>query len=128
MSTPNDVEVIVGVDCGNAPKKAQVRDWVISLARGQVDEVCDALSDGVTWEVAKADTTAGIERVRALVEDLASRDVSLVEIRHLLSHGKQVAAEGMLTVGGSEERFVHMITYSGFGKSAKISEVLTYRA
>lgn len=59
---------------------------------------------------------------------LAGRDVSLVEIRHLLSHGKQVAAEGRLTLGGREEGFVHMITYSGFGTGAKISEILTYRA
>lgn len=122
------LKVTVDADCGNAPKKEQVRDWVIDLARGNVKEVCESLSDDVTWEEAGSDTTSGTESVRSRITELARSEVSAIEVRHLLSHGKQVVVEGTLTCDGSDERFVHIITFSGHGKGAMISEVLTYRA
>ena len=128
MSTPRGLEVIVDPDCGNAPRKAQVRDWLIAFASGDVDAVCAELSDDVTWEIAGAAPTSGIDAVRSQLEALADHDVSALTIRPLISHGKEFAAEGTLTVGGSNERFAYVLTWSSHAKTADISYVLNYRA
>ncbi|MBY5161910.1 nuclear transport factor 2 family protein [Salsipaludibacter albus] len=123
MSSPR-LEVNVDADCGNAPRKAQVRDWLISLAEADVDTVCSQLDDDVRWDVAGSRVHSGIDEVRCLVEGWAEDHVSQLRIRHLLSHGKQVCAEGAT----STRRFVHVVTYTSHGRAAKIAEIVTYHA
>ena len=89
--------------------------------------MCDELADDVTWDVAGAEVTSGLEDVRALVARLAERKVTGLRIRFLISHGNEVAAEGILTFDRGNERFVHLIAYAGHAKTAKISQILTYR-
>lgn len=59
--------------------------------------------------------------------DFASPSISTLHIGHLLSHGKQVAAEGSVEFpDGSTQHFAHFITFNGHGRNAKINEVFTY--
>lgn len=121
MSSP-DLEVTVDADCGNAPRKAQVRDWLIALAEADVETVCSELAGDVRWDVVGSRVYAGVDEVRRRVQQFAADRGSRLFIRHLLSHGKQVCAEGAT----STQRFVHVITYTGHGKTAKIAEIVSY--
>lgn len=122
VSATRDLEVNVEADCGNAPRKAQVRDWLIALAAGDVDAVCSELDGDVRWDIAGGHRYEGIDEVRSYVEQLTENRVKKLSIRHLLSHGKQVAAEGATTTS----RFAHVITYKSHGKAAKIAEIISY--
>lgn len=122
MSRAEHLEVTVDVDCGNAPRKAQVRDWVVALAAGDVDAVCNELDTGVRWDVAGQRRYEGIDEVRRYVEQLADEEITSLSIRHVLSHGKQVVAEGATDT----TRFIHLVTYTGHSKTASIAEVITY--
>lgn len=124
MSASTELDVKVEADCGNAPRKAQVRDWLIALAEGDVDAVCRELDDDACWDVVGHQRYDGIDEVRGYVERLAEDHVDQLSIRHLLSHGKQVAAEGTTTTS----RFAHVITYTGHGKTAKVAEIISYLA
>ena len=124
MTASEHIKVEVDADCGNAPRKAQVRDWLIALAKGDSETVSHELDDQVRWEVAGDRVRDGIEEVRRYIELLAEDRVTQISIRHLLSHGKQVAAEGAT----DSRRFAHVITYTGHGKTAKIAEIISYHA
>lgn len=124
MSTSRGLQIDVEADCGNAPRKAQVRDWIIAIAKGDVDAVCRDFDDGICWDVAGKQRYDGISDVRTYVEKLTEGNVDRLTIRHLLSHGKQVAAEGTST----SSRFAHIITYTGHGRTAKIAKIISYFA
>ena len=124
MSTSRDLRINVETDCGNAPRKARVRDWLVALAEGDADAVCRDLDDDVCWDVAGQERHDGIGEVRTYVERLTERHVDELTICHLLSHGKQVAAEG----ADASSRFAHVITFTGHGKNAKIAEIISYFA
>lgn len=128
MSRSRDLDVEVAPDCGNAPRKARLRDWLIDLAAGDIDRVCAELADDVVWETAGSDTLTGIEEVRARIERLAEPRVSRLRVRYLLSHGKEVAAEGTTAGDEGDQRFVRLITYSGHGTNAQISRIVSYYA
>ncbi len=122
------MRVNVEPDCGNAPKKEFVRDWLIAMANGDAAVMEAAMDEDVQWEIVGESTRSGVGAVVDAAVCVAERAPSVFTIRHLLSHGKQVAAEG--SVGypdGERHRFAHIVTFSGHGKSARISEIVTYR-
>ena len=124
VSAPNNLEVNIEADWGNAPKKAQVRDWLIALAECDIDAVCREVDADVGWDVAGNQRYDGIDEVQTYVEKLAEEHVDALSMRHLLSQRKQVAAERATT----SSRFVHVITYTGHGKTAKFAEIISYIA
>lgn len=111
-------------DCGNAPKKAQVRDWLIALASSESGEVTRLLDADVRWEHVGDETWTGIDDVAAR---LPSEPAELLQISRLLSHGKEVAAEGRLVpADGPARRFAHLLRFTGHGKNAKLASITTY--
>lgn len=124
MMMSRDLQINVEADCGNAPRKAQVRDWLIALASGDLDTVCDDLDDDVCWDVAGSQRFDGIDEVRTHVEEVAKEHIEELSIRHVLSHGKQVAVEGAT----NSSRFAHVITYTGHGRTARVAEVISFIA
>ncbi len=84
MSASKDLEVSVEADCGNAPKEAQVRDWLIALAEGDVESVCRGLDLDVRWDVAGENIFDGMDEVHRYVAELAEDHIE----RHI-SHARQ---------------------------------------
>lgn len=121
------VDVVVEEDCGNAPKKAVIKDWLVSLAAGETDEVTSQLAEDARWDVVGSETVEGMTDISTVVSKLAALPVSTLIISNILSHGKRVAANGSLRLqDGREVRFAHFFTFSGHGRTAKISEIATY--
>lgn len=118
------MDVVIDADCGNAPRKVQVRDWLVALESGDTTSVHALLVDDIEWEYVGVGVRRGREEVTAGVRNAPARSL---RIHSLLSHGKQVAAEGhCVRAGGDEVRFAHIVTFSGNGKSARIRSVVTY--
>lgn len=119
------MELRIDADCENAPRKAQVRDLLIALSERRADDVAAELAPDVEWEVVGSPTHRGRDDVARAVSGPPDRSL---HIRNLLSHGKQVAAEGTVTSATEQAvRFAHVVTYSGHGKSAKVRSIVTYR-
>jgi hypothetical protein len=118
------MDVQIDVDCGNAPRKAQVRDWLIAVAQGDPDEVGRLLSEDVSWEAVGSSTIHGRDVVLA---GLRSEPARTLVVASLLSHGKFVAAEGsMLSADGGSERFAYFFTFTGHAKTALIGSVIRF--
>ncbi len=116
------MEVRVDADCGNAPRKEQIRDWLVALHKGLDDEVAALLEPEARWEVVGAAVHRASEAARAVAEPPAQA----LHIRTLISHGNQVAAEGSTVLDGRERRFAHVVTFRGFSKKARIRDVVTF--
>lgn len=91
------MEIIVDADCGNAPKKALVRDWLIAAVESDPEAVENQLCDEARLEVVGAGTHQGRDAVTAAVTH--TDQVAALRIALLLSHGKHVAAEGQVRHG-----------------------------
>lgn len=50
------VDVVIEEDCGNAPKQALIKDWLVSLATGEIDAVTSQLAEDARWNVAGSRT------------------------------------------------------------------------
>ncbi len=49
---PVMVDVVVEENCGNAPKKAVIKDWLVSLAASETDKVTFYIPNGITGRFA----------------------------------------------------------------------------
>ena len=119
------MDIIVDVDCGNAPKQALVCDWLVAAAHDDVETVSALLSADASWEIVGIQTHHGRKEVAAAMTDHSS--IERFHIARLLSHGKHVAAEGEVRHGdGTTGRFAHLLTFDGHGKNARVCEVVTF--
>lgn len=118
------VDVRIDADCGNAPRKAQIRDWLIAMAHADSDEVGRLLSEDVTWESVGGPPTKGRSQ---LLDAMPRHPAKSLIVSNLLSHGKHVAAEGHTTSADDRhERFAYFFTFTGHGKSALIESVIRF--
>src|SRR4051812_3535537 len=53
------VKVNVQPDCGNAPKKIFLRDFMIAFANNDVSFILDSLADDAVWDVVGETTVNG---------------------------------------------------------------------
>lgn len=45
------VDVVIEEDCGNAPKQALIKDWLVSLATGDTEAVTSQFSGDARWDI-----------------------------------------------------------------------------
>lgn len=92
--TGSPAKLRIDADCGNSPRKAQVRDLLIALSERRSGDVAAELSDDVEWDIVGSVVHRGRDDVTHAISGPPDRSL---HIRNLLSHGKQVAAEGIAT-------------------------------
>ncbi|MDP9116395.1 MAG: nuclear transport factor 2 family protein [Actinomycetota bacterium] len=119
-------ETHVDEDCGNAPKKATIRDLLL-LAHAKYEKVLGYLTDDIQWERAGAGTVTGHGHLAALLSQLTDPRATALTITNILSHGDRCAASGTFSRADGSQLFIaHFFRFSGHGKNAKISKVITY--
>lgn len=111
--------------CGNAPRKAVIRDFIIDLYSGHVPEATALLTESVQWERAGGDVLNDLQEVEAWLSS-ASLPREL-QIKTVLTHGTDCGVDGMVTYAdGTRERFCHIVFFTGGAKTARIKEVRSY--
>ena len=120
-----DLRIVCREDCGNAPRKALLRDFHVALADGDLDAALAWLSDSVVWEWVGEKTAAGkaeaAEALRAVppVEELI--------IEAIITHGAHAAAHGTFTSAqGVTSGFCQVYRFESAGRQAKIKSVKSY--
>lgn len=111
--------------CGNAPRKAVIRDFVIDLYSGHVPEATALLTEDVQWERAGGDVLDGVQKVEAWLSTVSlPREL---HIKTVLTHGIDCGVDGVVTYpDGTKERFSHILIFTGGAKTARIKEVRSY--
>ncbi|WP_061963910.1 nuclear transport factor 2 family protein [Demequina aurantiaca] len=123
MSTPLDV--IDSPDCGNAPRKAVLRDIAIGLARADAAALGPYLADDAVWTLVGDRDLTGAQEIRAWAAS-APRAAEL-RFASVLTHGPEASMSGTVTLASGERTFFsHVLRFASAGKSAKAKRVTSY--
>ncbi|QIL89594.1 nuclear transport factor 2 family protein [Microbulbifer harenosus] len=118
------VEIIGSKDCGNSPKNQFVEKITVALETGDLEFLGEVLSDGAVWELADRSVMEG-DSLRSHIQR-CGKDVTLVKIDHVISHGKSGAANGHVQdKKGKILHFCHFIEFTS-AKCVVIKRVSSY--
>jgi len=121
------VRVIVSEDCGNAPKKALLRDFNIAFAEGDVARIASFVSDDITWNRVGDTRIEGREAFENDLRQMQGVRAKEVEITGILTHGNAGAAHGILRFeDGQSFAFCDVYRFASHAKDAKIREITSY--
>ncbi len=122
------VKISIGEDCGNAPKKQYIKEFLIACVSADIETASGMVADTVQLSIPGHAAVDGKEQaVRLLQSMVASSKVSELVVHNIISHGDRCAANGVIKLeGGSEVAFGSVYVFSNFSKSAKLKEVTIY--
>lgn len=124
FSTP--FMVVGDLGCDNAPKRRVVRDYLIASWMQDQAQLTKCLSEEVTIETTNSESHHGLEALISL-RSVSPEQISSLEIKQILSHGKYASAHGKVTKhDGSTIHFAEFQTFESHKKDARISHITIY--
>ena len=115
----------VPADCGNAPRKMVIRDFLIAVYQRDVDAVLAALHDNIQWEIVETTRLEGHDAVRAWFAE--QPPATELHVAMVITHGTDCGADGtVIHADGSQSRFNHILVFAGHSKTAKIKQLRSY--
>ncbi|ABY35657.1 conserved hypothetical protein [Chloroflexus aurantiacus J-10-fl] len=122
-----ELKVVCKEDCGNAPRKAQLRDFYIALARTNIKEVLNYLTDDIVWHLAGETTIKGKQAVAEFLKEMKDSPVSELKIDYIVTHGTDCAATGQATFAdGRVVDFGDFYIFAGQAKHKKIKLIKSF--
>lgn len=120
--------IVCPEDCGNAPKKAQLRDLTIALFEGSVDTASALMTDGIVWDNVGSERLVGREAVIASFALMSEGKPTELHIHSIITHGKTAALNATVTMkDGTQIEYCDVYVFTGGSKLARIKEVKSYR-
>jgi hypothetical protein len=121
------IQIHVEEDCGNAPKKVQIRDFTIALAQHQPDRLLEELAENVRWNQVGNSVLEGKDAVAQAISAMPQTKASELTIKTVMTHGNVGAADGVVTTqDGATYAFCDVYRFSSNAKNAKIKEITSY--
>jgi SnoaL-like domain len=125
-SLPRMVELRMAPDCGNAPKRALLRDYAVALADRNLADMLSVVSDDVEWEVVGSRRT-GKDGFSGTVDRLLAGEVADLTLHSVLTHGDEGCVTGVMRMtDGRRIRFCDVYKFTGHSKSAKIKTITSF--
>jgi ketosteroid isomerase-like protein len=120
-------KIICEDDCGNAPKRLQLRDLNIAFAKGDIAGVLEYLSDNVVWDFVGQERIEGKANVEAFLQKAAEREKEELHLINIMTHGNIGGANGTVTLkGNAPYHFSHIYAFTSGAKTAKIKAITSY--
>lgn len=111
--------------CGNAPRKAVVRDFAIALASRRASAVTELLTADIQWTVNRSKVLVGADQVREWIG--AEPEARELKIYTVITHGTECGVDGELVyIDGTTASFSHVMRFTGGAITAKIKELRSY--
>ncbi|MCY1028977.1 helix-hairpin-helix domain-containing protein [Mammaliicoccus sciuri] len=118
--------VLGDLKCDNAPKGRIIRDIVIASIVGDEKCLTEWLTDDLVWNVPGSFELIGR---KAFLEEINEhlQKVSSLEIKSMLTHGKEASSHGTIILNSGEEiYFAEMYEFENHKKDAKIKAITSY--
>ena len=113
-------------DCGNAPKKAFLRDFNVAFARADIPTLLAAVTDDFRWEMVGDKVLSGKDAFAAGLEEMKQHTASELDIHQIVTHGREAAVSGtMLMRDGKRFAFGDFYTFRG-AKGDRIAALRSY--
>lgn len=98
----------------------------LAFANSEVAFILEAVTDNIQWNIVGDKIIQGKAQFAESLKEMASPEPLKLEIRHMITHGKEAVVEGsMITPDGKNYSFCDIYTFNGF-KNAKIKEMKSY--
>ncbi|WP_080848904.1 hypothetical protein [Cytobacillus gottheilii] len=111
-------------DCGNSPKKKIIQEILVAAARKDSSFILENSDENVCWNIVNKVNLQGKEKVGAYLQ--SNIVISQLELSAVITHGKQAAAHGQLTLAnGDSYSFCHVIDFISAGKNV-LKNVTSY--
>lgn len=127
MSQPSGILDVIDIpeNCGNAPRKMVIRDFLIALYQRDIPQLREALKDDVDWDVIGSTQLQGVDEAISWVE--TQPDATALHLHTVITHGTDCAADGRVTyTDGTEVAFNYVFIFAGHAKTAKIKAIRSY--
>ncbi|MEK3731630.1 MULTISPECIES: nuclear transport factor 2 family protein [Paenibacillus] len=121
------MNVICAEDCGNAPKKLLLRDYIVAWAQNNIEFIEKCISEEVCWDIIGDRRVLGKAGLRDTLQQKQTGHVTEIEISTIITHGSMGAINGTFRMDqGRISNFCHVFTFSSAGKNGKIKKIMTY--
>lgn len=121
-----DFRVICPDDCGNAPKKRVLKEFIIACAKKDIGVLTEYSAENIEWTFVNDTVVQGREKIIQEIETKLTKKIIEVEILNIITHGHTAAANGKIELEDhSIYSFCHVYRFVSPGKN-KIKEITSY--
>ena len=121
------IKIIVNEDCGNAPKKLFLKDFIVGAVKNDSAFVARNVTDDIIWNIINGKHIAGKDEV--LTEVRQSRSVNVVElmVNTIVTHGYDGVVNGQLKFkDGKTVAFCDIYRFRSPTNNAPIKMITTF--
>ena len=113
-------------DCGNAPKKAFLRDFNVAFARADIPALLAAVTDDFAWDMVGDKRVTGKAAFAAALDEMKQHTAAELVIDKIITHGREAAVSGtMVMQDGRRFSFADIYTFRG-AKGDMIYALVSY--
>jgi len=121
------VNIIVQEDCGNAPKKAFLRDFIVAVVKGDNTFISSSITDYICWNYVGNECFNGKRDALAALKRLRSDEIGELVIHTIITHGYYGCVEGTLKFSdGKMLAFCDVYQFRASANNAPIKAIRTY--
>jgi hypothetical protein len=118
--------IIFSDDCGNSPKNIFLQNLTIAFAKGDKQSVLGSVTNDIHWHIVGERLVEGKEVFAEALEKIGNDRVENLIIRHVVSHGKAGAVNGISKLkNGKTVAFCEVYEFSG-AKGTSVREITSY--
>ncbi|MBW8241589.1 nuclear transport factor 2 family protein [Muricauda oceani] len=119
-------KIISAPNCGNSPKMEFLKEFNIAFAKGNTAFLIASVTDDVVWDIIGDKKIEGKQSFVGQLEKMKTDKTSELILHQILSHGKEGAANGILTMeNGKKYAFSDFYLFKG-AKGTKIKSITSY--
>lgn len=121
------VKVTVHEDCGNAPKKLFLKDFLVAVVSNDSAFIARNMTDDIRWEMVGSQCISGKQDVLTQLQQSRSDEVAELIIKTIVTHGYHGAADGFLKFkDGKTVAFCDVYQFRASTNNAPIKAITTY--
>ena len=120
------MKIIVPEDCGNAPKKALIRDFNIAFAKNETEKILEYMSDDITWNMVGNKVIHGKKEAGEMLKTMEGEIATELIMNTIITHGSTAAANGEMRFPSVTIAFCDVYEFSGHDSNAKIKTLTSY--
>lgn len=121
-----ELKIVCIEDCGNAPRKKILLDFIVAYAKGDLDAILEQVADTISWNRVGDKEIQGKDRLIEVLTQMKDFYATELRIENIITHGYTAAMNGIIIFEEKHYSFCNVYKFNGTSKSAKIKEISTY--
>jgi hypothetical protein len=121
------VKINVHEDCGNAPKKLFLKDFIVAIVKKDNAFLTRNTTDDVHWNLVGGQPIGGKQEVLTAFQQTRSDEVRELVVNTIVTHGYNGVVEGLLKFkDGRTIAFCDVYLFRASTNNAPIKAITTY--